>query len=299
MLYNESPKLVSTSKFYEQVPFPFACFDDFLDEAFAEICLKEFPDQQDDEYQNHCIEDGGRVGTNYSNSDIQTWSDAFIELDETFKSKSFINHLEYITNINGLIYDPEYQGGGIRASTDSTFLPIHLDFNRHPRRPELHRRLNLLLYFNKDWSDEFGGSIQVHLDPNEVPAGKSLVSEFLPIFNRAFVFETSEKSWHGFKRLTLPSGRRRLLFSVYYYTLERPEGDVPFRNTEYVEPWVPEDIDLGENYEVISELLRRRDDRIKMLYELRREFDAKYSHLWSEYEYYLAKTREYQNKYGE
>jgi hypothetical protein len=44
--------------------------------------------------------------------------------------------------------------------------------------------------------------------------------------------------------------------------------------------------------DLILEGVGRRDDRIAMLYDLRRSFDSKYSHLWHEYEYYLARSRE-------
>jgi hypothetical protein len=58
--------------------------------------------------------------------------------------------------------DPAYvefcrqNGGGIRESPSGTFLPVHIDFNHHPRTLH-HRRLNLLLYLNEQWDDGLGG----------------------------------------------------------------------------------------------------------------------------------------------
>lgn len=276
--FNKHPNLLSKINFKETKPYKFCYFGDFLNIEFANKILNDFPNPKDNNYKNYCIEDGGNIGKNYANSDKNSWSKYFIELDNILQSKEFIDHLQSITGIKDLIYDKDYQGGGIRVSEDNTFLPIYLDFNRHPRLP-LHRRLNLLLYFNKDWQEKYGGSIQVHKNPYDNPNGNSFVKEFPPLFNTAFIFETSENSWHGFSRLELPKDKRRLLFSIYYYTKDRPEGDVPFRNTEYVESWIPKNINLGENLSIVSELLQRRDDRIKMLYKLRREFDGKYHHL--------------------
>ena len=39
-------------------------------------------------------------------------------------------------------------------------LKIHTDFNRHPTM-ELDRRLNVLIYLNKDWEESYGGHLQL------------------------------------------------------------------------------------------------------------------------------------------
>ena len=125
-----------------------------------------------------------------------------------------------------------------------------------------------------------------------------------PVFNRCLIFETSEISWHGFDRLNPPDGITRRAWTVYFYTKTRPnEDEIPLRNTEYVEPPMPQHIAAGytlrdDDVKILQEGYVRRDDRIRMLYALRREFDKKYSHLWNEYEYYLNKFNELKNKIG-
>jgi len=289
-------------KFKTAAPFPHVCIDGFLNGAFLKELNDSFPKKTDPTYYDFCIEDGGKRGSNYANPDPATFPEPFKRLDALLGSKEFVQYLTDLTGIKGLTYDPEYQGGGLRESRKRGFLPVHLDFNRHPKTG-WHRRLNLLLYLNDPWQEEWGGHIQVHKDPRLDPYN-SLVAGFAPYNNRCFLFETSEHSWHGFSQLACPDDMGRKAVSIYYFTETRPEGEVPFRNTEYVEPPLPADIKAGhtlslEEEELLKALLKRRDDRIQMLYELRRDSDGKYTHLWSEYEYYLNKFRRYQKKYGD
>ena len=281
--------------FNNSSPYKYIAIDNFFSNEFIAELINSFP-LGGPEYDKFCLEDGGAVGSNYANSDSSSFPGPFQTLNKLAKSPDFVELISSITGIHDLNFDPEYIGGGIRESKKRNFLPIHLDFNYHPQTL-LHRRLNLLFYLNSDWSPTWGGSIQVHSDPDLNPSS-SLVAEYLPLANRVFIFETSEISWHGFSRLNCPENIGRKAFSLYYYTHSRPEGEVPQRNTEYVEPWLPSKYESGytlTNSDIadLCELLKRRDDRIKMLYELRRSFDQKYSHLWSEYEYYLKKYQDH------
>ena len=90
---------------------------------------------------------------------------------------------------------------------DGKGLDVHIDFNIDERRM-LHRRVNLLIYLNKEWQHEWGGAIELHSDPWNPAADE--VSASLPLFNRTLLFETNEYSWHGFKRITLPDDRKAL-----------------------------------------------------------------------------------------
>jgi hypothetical protein len=101
---------------------------------------------------------------------------------------------------------------------------------------KLHRRLNLIVYLNKDWKREWGGSLEIHSNPRR-PA-ENQIRSFEPLFNRAVMFETNEHSWHGFPKIELPEGERhrsRKSISIYLYTRERPVEEVaPVHGTFYV-----------------------------------------------------------------
>ena len=61
---------------------------------------------------------------------------------------TFLNVLEVITGIKGLIPDPYFEGGGLHLSTGGGILAPHTDFHIYARL-NLYRRLNLIIYFNK------------------------------------------------------------------------------------------------------------------------------------------------------
>src|SRR6202042_3254254 len=95
-------------------------------------------------------------------------------------------------------------------------LDVHVDFNYIADR-RLHRRLNILIYLNKDWRPEWGGEIELW-DP-EVKVRHASLS---PAFNRCVVFATSDVSYHGVTAVRCPEGRVRKSFAAYYYTREAP-----------------------------------------------------------------------------
>ncbi len=274
-------------------PFPHVAIDGFLEARFARSLVDQFP-PIDEAYERNCIGEDGRVGPNYSNADPASFPPAFKTLDRLIQHPGFLSFVSELTGIPALRYDGDYFGGGIRESA-AGFLPPHIDFNHHPRELT-HRRLNLLLYLNEGWDERWGGNIQVHRDPRVHE--DSLVRGYSPEFNRCFLFETSEISWHAFDRLAPPPGVRRRAFTIYYYTAERPGAEhVTIHNTEYVEPPLPPHLVPGhtlteQDVALLREGYSRRDGRIEMLYALRRDADGKYANLWKEYEYYLNAWRE-------
>jgi hypothetical protein len=278
-------------QFTNAAPFPHLIIDNFFKADVLAAIERDFP-VRGEEYDRFCLEDGGQIGTNYANGDLASFPTAFKLIDAIVKDQAFLRYISAVTDIDDLEYDPNYFGGGIRESRSGTFLPPHLDFNYHPTT-QSHRRMNLLFYFNQEWREEWGGNLQVHKDPNTFSDNNSLVHSYMPVYNRCLLFETSEISWHGFDRLNLPEGKSRRAFTIYYYTKHRPnENAIKFHNTEYVEPPLPPYFRSGytlseADVKLLQEYIARRDGRIRMLYELRAELDAKLRHVWSEYEYYL------------
>lgn len=138
----------------------------------------------------------------------------------TFNSSTFITFLENLTGIQGLIPDPHFRGGGQHQTLNGGHLGIHVDFNKY-KRPGLYRRLNLLLYLNKHWNDEWGGHFELWSRD-----GKERAKKITPLFNRAALFSTSDFSYHGHPEpLNVPEGVTRKSLALYYYTVE-PGPDV-------------------------------------------------------------------------
>jgi Rps23 Pro-64 3,4-dihydroxylase Tpa1-like proline 4-hydroxylase len=128
-------------------------------------------------------------------------------------SGAFVHYLEKLTGISGLLTDPSYFGGGLHKIQAGGFLEVHTDFN-HLTHYNLERRLNLLLYLNKDWQPSYHGDFE--LWDRSTMSRASAVS---PIFNRCVVFSTTYESLHGHPvALATPPEIERMSIALYYYT---------------------------------------------------------------------------------
>ena len=198
-------------------PFEYFYIDNFLKKSFAEAILESYPSY------NSAKDIGREFNAVNEKKKIQiTDSSLFPEpvkkLNEILLSEQFLNILSYVFNIPDLISDPELAGGGIHETEEGGRLDVHIDFN-YNEDSKLYRRVNFLLYFNKDWKEEYGGILDFW--DKDV---KKCYAEIMPVFNRAACFATSEYSFHGVTPITAPKGTVRKSFAAYYYTLEAPYG---------------------------------------------------------------------------
>jgi Rps23 Pro-64 3,4-dihydroxylase Tpa1-like proline 4-hydroxylase len=198
-----------------QQPFPHFCIDDLLDEDFANEIYQTFPTYQE------ALTLGREFAAVNEKRKIQiTDSKKFpapiLELHKILASSEFISKVENMMGIPNLLPDPDLTGGGIHETNSGGHLDVHVDFNYIPEK-KLHRRVNILIYFNKDWKEDYGGYLDVW--DQEV---KTRYGYFAPKFNRACGFATSEISWHGVMPVTCPIDMMRRSFAVYYYTKEAP-----------------------------------------------------------------------------
>lgn len=128
-------------------------------------------------------------------------------------SGAFLTFLEKLTGISGLLADPSYFGGGLHKILAGGFLEVHADFN-HLKRYDLERRLNLLLYLNKDWQPSYQGDLEMWDRPS-----MTRVTAVAPVFNRCVIFSTTAESLHGHPApLATPPGMERMSIALYYYT---------------------------------------------------------------------------------
>lgn len=271
----ESPHALG-QRFDNARPFRHLVLDDFFEEGFAAALLRDFPAFE----QGNARTENGDLGQKSTVEKIRELGASFEALDELVQSTSFLGWLSKATGIPDLLYDPWYFGGGTHESREGQELDAHVDFNRHPANG-WHRRLNLIVYLNPEWDDRWGGSLELHSDPRRDDNQVSLIT---PLFNRCVVFETTEWSWHGFSRITLPPDRAdisRRSIALYFYSKTRPVDELaPEHSTIYVERPLPERFRPGlalteQDVQELRVLLARRDQHIQRLYrDLMREQDT-------------------------
>ncbi|MEM7321054.1 MAG: 2OG-Fe(II) oxygenase, partial [Pseudomonadota bacterium] len=101
------------------------------------------------------------------------------------------------------------------------YLDIHADFNHHSIM-DIERRLNILIYLNPDWKEEYGGSFEVWTNDMS-----QRVASFTPIMNRMCAFSTGADTMHGNPEpVNHPDGDPRLSIALYYYTATWEDGRV-------------------------------------------------------------------------
>jgi hypothetical protein len=250
-------------------PFRHVVIDDFLDEAFcADVCA-QFPVFD----EAAALNEDGKVGGKATQEKVRALGPAYRRLDDLVQSAPFLALVGRISGIPALRYDPWYFGGGTHENRPGQDLDPHVDFNYHPITRQ-HRRLNLIIYLNEQWDDTWGGSLQLHLDPYREPADDEIVT-VTPLRNRCVIFETTERSWHGFERICPPAEHRdvsRRSFAVYFYTTERPPAETAAEHsTVYVERHLPPRFAPGytlaeADVVEIKRLLARRDQHLRRLY---------------------------------
>ena len=197
--------------------FPHFCIDDLLDPSFAEEVHDAFPAYADAE----------KIGKTFAAvnekrktqvTDTRLFAAPILRLHEILASDGFVANMSLMSGIPDLVADPKLAGGGIHETDHGGHLDVHVDFNFNEELG-LYRRLNILVYFNKDWREEYGGYLD--LWDEEV---KHCLGRYAPKFNRAAGFATSATSWHGVTPVTCPPGRVRKSFATYYYTKAPPPG---------------------------------------------------------------------------
>lgn len=210
-------------------PFPHCQFENFLNDGIAEKIADGFPETLERTgkdlkgAKNH---KDVKLKTGTTNTSIMTEEQRCF-FTEIMKPE-FISYLENLTGISPLYPDENLSGGGLHEIYTGGYLNVHADFNFHPKNYKL-RALNLIVYLNPEWKDEWNG--QLELWPERLDSEPVKIS---PLINRAALFRTNETSWHGHPRpLETPEDVSRRSLAVYYYT-DWPEGLEQRAKTLYV-----------------------------------------------------------------
>jgi hypothetical protein len=220
-----SPLSTSLSRqFRENQPYPHLHFRGFLNPQVAQEMASEFPGLETDAWTRYKHRNENKVGLAKRSQFPQFLGEVVDELN----SDPFVHWLSKVTGIPGLLADSSLEGGGLHQSGPGGFLNIHTDFSMHHYHKNWRRRVNLILYLNPNWQEQWGGAIE--LWDKDV---RQCVARVPPLFNDALIFETNDISYHGFPEpLRCPEGESRKSVALYYYTLESSAG-VSARSTNY------------------------------------------------------------------
>lgn len=213
---------VISRQYQEAGPYPHIVLEDFLNPEILDKCNEEFDALSTaDGWINYVHFNEKKRGLNKLEQLPPNIRHAINELN----SPEFLKFLSELTGIKNLQKDDHLEGGGIHQSGKGGYLNIHADFTVHPHHRNWQRRVNVLVYLNKDWEDEWGGRLE--LWDRKMTACEKKVS---PVFNRCVIFNTDADSYHGHPEpMTCPEDRFRRSIALYYYSIEKN----PFRRATH------------------------------------------------------------------
>lgn len=201
-------------------PYPHAGFDGLLGEAIARQLASAFPPPSHPGWlRRDYAEQSGRLGQlqrgNFAGVDAR-----IRHLLAELSGMAFVDFLETLTGIDGLIPDPHFRGAGLSLTLPGGHLALHADFNRDRRR-HLARAVTVLYYLSADWDPSWGGALELWNEDRT-----RCEASFAPVLDRLVVMTHGDTFWHGHPvPLACPEGRSRNVVSAYYYVADPSPAD--------------------------------------------------------------------------
>ena len=193
-------------------PIPHVFLKDFLAPEIALEAAREFPAPEPANWTHwqHHNEDKHGI------TKLELFPPLLRDVAQELNSRSFLNWLSRLTGITDLLADPLLDGGGLHLANRGGFLNVHTDFSHHHYYKKWRRRLNLILYLNENWCPKWGGAIELWDSRMRM-----CVAKYPPLLNHVLIFNTDERSFHGFPEpLACPEDTARKSLALYYYTAD-------------------------------------------------------------------------------
>ena len=193
-------------QFLNTKPFSYIIIDNFLNSEYVELIYKNYPTNYDNWYKYY-----NPLEFKYAYDNINNMAEPITNLFYILSTNNIINKFSNISNITNLEYDPYLHGAGLHVHPRYGRLNMHLDYEKHPILNK-ERRLNIILFLNKTWKEEWNGDNQFWDSSMQ-----NCIVKTYPKFNRALIFNTNEISWHGLPdKILCPENIYRKTFAYYY-----------------------------------------------------------------------------------
>lgn len=218
-LENEAKEKLLNS-FINAQPYKHLVIDNFLAPEMAEKLHEKFPAYEIFNKKYEGLNEFKAEGSNFEDFDP-----LFSSLRAEVASPEFCQWVSAVTGIENVFVTDDALGAGLHQGKRGSFLDVHIDFSMH-HLENVYRRLNLLIFFNKNWQDEWKGHTELwNADMTEC------VQKVRPDYNRAVIFQTTGKSYHGYGKINPPEGVNRKSFYTYFYTNVPGEQDSNYHDT--------------------------------------------------------------------
>jgi Rps23 Pro-64 3,4-dihydroxylase Tpa1-like proline 4-hydroxylase len=200
------------AQYRENKPCPHILLEDFLEPGIAFAMAEEFPEPSSEAWTQYKHANENKLGL----AKREFYPPTIGAVTDELNSPEFVAWISELTGIPKLMSDSMLEGGGLHQSGPGGYLNVHTDFSMHHFHANWRRRVNLIVYLNPGWQEEWGGSLELWERKMARCAAK-----YPPLLNHALIFTTDERSLHGFPDpLTCPEGHSRKSLALYYYTVE-------------------------------------------------------------------------------
>ena len=220
------------SEYQNAQPFPHIALKDLFPVDLLREVSNEIEEKfKRDKEEQHWINKDNWQSKKRATAAVDKVGQHTVKMIEYLNGSEFVNFLGKLSGIDRLCADISLKGGGVHYIETGGFLKIHADFNYHAALKQ-YRRLNLLLYLNDDWKEEYNGNLELwNRDMKEC------VHSYPPLLNTCVIFSVGDHAYHGHPTpLACPEGRTRKSLALYYYTDEKPEDTtVEYHTTLYQE----------------------------------------------------------------
>jgi hypothetical protein len=223
-LVNLDFKQENITQYRSANPFPHVFISDFVkDTNLLDTIVEEYKSYQywgfdgSDYSKKHQVK---KYFSPWCNANVKDIPPATKKLIDHLNSNVVLKKLETLTGISDIIADPTLEGGGMHRIDSGGKLSVHADYNKHPNNP-WYRRINLLIYLNKNWQESWGGDLQLwNKDMTKMEKSS------LPLYNNCVIFNTTPTAYHGHPHaLNSPDGVSRYSIAMYYFTKDRPDHE--------------------------------------------------------------------------
>lgn len=194
-------------QFSAAVPCRHIVLDNFLDQDIADQLYENFPSINSLNVKRKSLNEDKAEDYHFDR-----WHPSFSEVRKSVNSDHFYKWIRKVTGVEGLVTTKDSLGSGVHQGADGSYVDVHIDVNLNPEAG-LWRRVNLLIYLNKNWKDEYGGHLEIWDKEMKV-----MHQRIAPNHNRAVIFYTDENSPHGYSKINVPEGETRKSFYTYFYT---------------------------------------------------------------------------------
>lgn len=196
-------------------PFPHAVIDGVLPLEVAQRAARSFPKADHPGFKRR---DYDEQSARYGQLQRRAFAgvDPFVRhLLNEVNGMVFLEMLERVSGVKGLIADPFFTGAGLHLTLPGGHLALHADFDRDRARG-LARRLTVVLFLVERWEDAWGGHLELWNE--ELTRCEARIA---PAPGRLVVFAHGDRFWHGHPEpLACPEGVARRSLAAYYYVAD-------------------------------------------------------------------------------